>query len=139
MKLTELLREISYPLSDFTIVFAMLFYWFLFSLAQRAGLFGIALLALTVPAYLRFLLYLLEARANGRAAPVPDISMFNPADNMWSLTPLILVAVLMWAGHLLASPEWRNLAVIPGIATLIITPASVAIRVPGVSRGSTGC
>ncbi len=127
MKPTDILREIAYPLTNVTIVFAMLFYWFLFGLAQWAGLFGIVLLALTLPAYFRFLLYLLEERANNRPPPVPDITMFNPADNMWSLTPLILIALLLWADRLLIYSQWAVAAAIVGIVVLIIAPASMAI------------
>jgi len=103
MKATDVGRELLYPLTDMAIVFAMIFFWLLFGLAQNAGLLGIVLLFLTAPAYIRYLLYLLEARANGKPAPVPDITMFNPADNLWSLTPLILIAAAVWAGILLAS------------------------------------
>ena len=127
MKPIDLLRELIYPLTDVTVAFAMIFFWFLFGLGKFAGLFGIALLALTVPAYLRFLLYLLEERANSRSARVPEITMFNPADNMWTLTPLILVAILMWTVQLQESPDWATVAALLGIATLFITPASVAI------------
>ena len=74
MKASDIGRELLYPLAHMAVFFAMVFYWLLFGLAQIAGLFGIALLFLTTPAYLRYLLYLLEARANGRPAPVPATS-----------------------------------------------------------------
>ncbi len=54
MNATDIGRELLYPLTDMAIVFAMIFYWFLFGLAQNAGLFGIALLFLTLPAYYRY-------------------------------------------------------------------------------------
>lgn len=127
MKPIDLLRELIYPLTDVTVAFAMVFFWFLFGLGRYAGLFGIALLALTVPAYLRFLLYLLEERANSRNAPVPEITMFNPADNMWTLTPLILVALLIGSGQLQDDAGWAVPAAIAGMLVLFVTPASVAI------------
>ncbi len=127
MKATDIGRQLLYPLTDMAIVFAMIFYWLLFGLAQNAGLLGIALLFLTVPAYLRYLLYLLEARANGRSAPVPDITMFNPADNFWTLTPLIPIVVAIWAGILLASKISLFGVMLIGAAALVIVPASVAV------------
>jgi len=109
------------------IVFAMIFFWLLFGLAQNAGLLGFVLLFFTTPAYIRYLLYLLEARANGKSAPVPDIAMFNPADNFWTLTPLILIAVAIWAAILLASMDALFGVMLLGVAFLLIVPASMAV------------
>lgn len=127
MKATDIGRELLYPLTDMAIVFAMIFYWLLFGLAQNAGLLGIALLFFTVPAYLRYLLFLLEARANGKSAPVPDITMFNPADHFWTLTPLILIVVAIWAGMLLVSKISLFGVMLIGAAALVIVPASMAV------------
>jgi hypothetical protein len=127
VNLTDVGRELRYPLTDLAIVFAMLFYWLIFGLGQNAGLFGIALLFLTTPAYLRYLLYLLEARANGQSAPVPDISMFNPADNFWTLTPFIPIAVAIWAGILLLNKISLFAVFMIGASTLVILPASMAV------------
>lgn len=120
-------RELLYPLQDMAIILAMIFFWLLFGLAQNAGLFGIALFFLVVPAYLRYLLYLLEARANGKGAPVPEITMFNPADNFWSLTPLIIIAVGTWAAILLTSNFSLFAAMLAGTVLLVILPASMAV------------
>ncbi len=105
----------------------MLFYWSLFGLAYFASFLGIPLLFLTLPAYLRFLLYLLEARANGRPAPVPAIEMFNPADNLWTLTPLVHLAVGIWAGILLVSSNSITGVIIASMVILIAFPASMAV------------
>jgi hypothetical protein len=127
MKATDIGRELLYPLTNMAIAIAMIFFWLLFGLAQNARLFGIALLFLTLPAYLRFLLYLLEARANGKSAPVPAIEMFNPADNLWTLTPMIHIAVASWAGILLAKMISPLGAMLFAAAFLVIVPASMAV------------
>ena len=127
MNLSDVGRELRYPLTDMGVALAMLFYWLIFGLGQNAGLFGIALLFLTTPAYLRFLLYLLEARANGRSAPVPDISMFNPADNFWTLTPFIIIAVAVWSGILLLNVISLYGVFLIGAAALVVLPASMAV------------
>jgi len=127
MKLADVIREIFYPLTNMAIVFAMIFFWTLFALVQRAGLIGLWLLILLAPAYVRYLLYLLEARANDRSPPVPDIGMFNPVDNLWSLTPLIFLSVLLWAEILYAASYLPWIAVLLGITTYLITPSSLAI------------
>jgi hypothetical protein len=127
MKATDVGREMLYPLTNTAIVYAMIFYWLLFGLAYKAKIFGVALLFLTLPAYFRYLLYLLEARANGGPAPAPAIEMFNPADNLWTLTPLIHLAVGIWAGILLASASSPIPAVIAGEIIVVILPASMAV------------
>ena len=127
MKLADVIREIFYPLTNMAIVLAMIFFWMLFALVQRAGLIGLWLLILLAPAYVRYLLYLLEARANDRSPPVPDIGMFNPVDNLWSLTPLIFLSVLLWAEILFAASYLPWIAVLLGITTYLITPSSLAI------------
>jgi hypothetical protein len=127
MTASDIGRELLYPLNNMAIVFAMIFFWLLFGLAQSARLLGIALLFLAVPAYLRYLLYLLEARANGKSAPVPEITMFNPADNFWTLTPLIYIAVGIWAGVLLAKMISAFGIILIAVPILLIVPASMAV------------
>jgi hypothetical protein len=127
MKLADVIREIIYPLTDVAIVLAMLFFWMLFGLAQKAGLIGLWLLIIIAPAYVRYLLYLLEARANDRSPPVPDISMFNPVDNLWTLTPLILLSILMWADILFADSGQVWFAMLLSFAIFLIAPSTLAI------------
>lgn len=124
---TDIGRELLYPFRERAIVYAMLFYWFLFWLAQRAGIIGIPLAAVTLPAYFRYLLYLLEARANGRRAPVPTIEMFTPFDNLWTLTPLIHVAIVTWAAIWLGGYDSRLATTVGALTMLLILPASLAV------------
>ncbi|MGI9261626.1 MAG: hypothetical protein ACR2QR_06310 [Woeseiaceae bacterium] len=127
MKPAEVLREVIYPLTNMAIVFAMLFFWLMFSLVAKAGLIGIWLLVLVAPAYFRYLLALLEARANGRSAPVPSAEMFTPADSLWTLTPLILLALLIWSGIWLEGTQYAWLARMTGFVILLVAPASLGI------------
>jgi len=127
MKPTEILREIIYPLTDMAIVLAMLFFWLMFSLVAKAGLIGIWLLVLVAPAYFRYLLYLLEARANGRHPPVPSAEMFAPADSLWTLTPFVLLALLIWTGIWLEGTQYAWLAKTFGLLIILVAPASLGI------------
>ncbi len=127
MKPADVFREVIYPLTNMAIVFAMLFFWMLFGLVQSAGLIGIWLLVIIAPAYVRYLLYLLEARANNRAPPVPETSMFNPVDNLWSLTPLILLSMLIWIDILFADSGLAWLGMSFGMAIFLIAPSTLAI------------
>lgn len=120
------MRELAYPLTDMAIIMAMLFFWIAFAIGKAAGMLGIWLLVLVAPAYYRYLLYLLEARANGKEAPVPTAEMFDPAENFWSLTPLVLIALLIWGGIAVSGygPGW---SLVYGGAILLVLPASLAI------------
>lgn len=127
MKSSELLREIVYPLTNLTVVLAMLFFWLMFLLVAKAGLIGIWLLVMVAPAYFRYLLALLEERANGRSAPVPSVEMFAPADSLWTLTPLILLALLIWSGIWADGTQYAWLSRTFGFLIFFIAPASLGI------------
>ncbi len=126
MKPADVVRELLYPLTDMAIIMAMLFFWVAFAIAKAGGLLGLWLLVLITPAYYRYLLYLLEARASGKAAPVPTAEMFNLAENFWSLTPLILIALLIWGGIVISGFGWIW-SLVYGAAILLVMPASLAI------------
>jgi hypothetical protein len=134
MKPAEILRELMYPLGDLAIIMAMFFFLAMFNIAKLlasvSGIIGI-LLALTLlffltPAYFRYLLYVLEARAHGHQAPVPAGEIFDPTDNLWTLTPLVLFALLIWGGIVLSGYGYIW-SLLYGIAFLFVVPASLAI------------
>ena len=104
----------------------MIIFLLLQMLAGAAGLFGILLAIAILPAYFRYLLYLLEARANGREVTVPGIELFNWVENFWSLFPLGLVAILIWAEFFLLGNLGFAAAAVPGALILVLYPASMA-------------
>jgi hypothetical protein len=106
---------------------ALIVFLLLGTLAQAAGLLGIWLAIVIVPAFFRYLLYLLEARAAGRQAPPPGIELFNWVENFWSLFPLVLVSLLGWGTWFLASRMSPATAWLFGILIVLIFPASMAI------------
>lgn len=123
----ELAREIAYPLTDMTVLLGMAGFALLAALAQAAGILGLWLAILLVPAFFRYLVALLEARANGRPAPVAGIEMFNIADNFWTLAPLVVVALAIWGGFLLAHAGQDAASRTAGAAMVAVLPASLAI------------
>jgi hypothetical protein len=96
-------------------------------LAEAAGLLGFWLIVVLLPAYFRYLLYLLEARANGRDAPTPGIELFNFVGNFWSLFPLVLLCLVIWGAYFLATNVSFAAAIALGLIVLFIYPASMAI------------
>ena len=127
MKPKAIARELVYPASDMTVILAIIVFTLIYKLASAAGLFGIWLFITIVPAWFRFLLYLLEARANGRPAPVPTIEMFNPAENFWSLFPLVLMALIFWGTWFFATTFSVAVAILFGVSVFLVLPASMAI------------
>lgn len=127
MQAKAIIREILYPLTELAVALAMIIFLLLETLAEAAGLLGIWLTIVILPAYFRYLLYLLEARANDREAPVPGIELFNWVENFWSLFPLILVAFLMWAEYFLLSNLGFAAAAVPGAFVLAFFPVSMAV------------
>jgi hypothetical protein len=77
LKPGELARELAFPLTQPAILLAMIFFWLLLSIAKYAGLYGMFLRILLLPAYLRYLLDILDARANGRQPEAPTADMFS--------------------------------------------------------------
>lgn len=122
-----MIREILYPLTDMAIVLALIIFLLLEILAEAAGVLGIWLAIVILPAYFRYLLHLLEARATGRVAPVPGIELFSWIENFWSLSPLVLLCLLIWGAYFLATAVSITAAIVLGAVVLLIYPASMAI------------
>ena len=127
LKPAALIREILYPLTDTTVLLALVAFVLLFSLAQAAGGFGIWLTVVIMPAFFRYLLHLLEARLNGRRPPPPGIELFNWVQNFWSLAPLVLLCVLIWGSDFLATNVSVIAAWMLAMLILLIYPASMAV------------
>ena len=127
MKTTDFVRELGYPVTNSTIVIGVLFFWALSWLAGRAGIFGIGLVIVIVPAWFRYLVSLLEERANGRRAPVAAIETFSFWDNTWALTPMIPIALLLWMGMWLGGLGYGTARALIGIAAVFVLPASLAV------------
>ena len=127
MKPAELLREFLWPVLDTGALFALLGFFVLVKLVLAAGLFGVWLLVVSLPALSRYLVLLLEARALGREAPTPGIELFNWIESPWSLSPLLLVGLAAWCEWLLASHVSIEAATLTGGALLSVAPAMVGL------------
>jgi hypothetical protein len=134
MKPAAFLRELLYPLTDMAIILSMLFFGLLFAVARMSvimsgfvgTLLALFLLAIVVPPFFRYLLFLLEARANGKEAPALDAELFGMANKLWALTPMVLIALLIWGGIMISGYGYLW-SVLYGTVILIIFPASIAI------------
>lgn len=97
LKPVDILRAIAYPVTESNVLVPLIFFWLMVSLASWAGLFGLFLMFLVLPAVLRYQMILLEARARGTTPEVPGIEFFNWFGNGWTLFPVLLVVFIGWA------------------------------------------
>jgi hypothetical protein len=127
----EFLEELVYPATSASTVIALTTFVVLIRLAEWAGMLGLWLMVLTIPAILRYLTMIAEARAEGRDTAPPGIEYFTLVGNAWTLFPVIpvlLVAGLVGAtgdafGGAAATVLWLGFALVfPAlIGVLVIT------------------
>ncbi len=132
MKISDLVREIAYPLTQPVMVLAQLFFAVLLVIAVQASLLGLFLLLVSAPAYVRYLLAILDARAHGRQPEPPTLEMFSLVDSVWTLFPLVPVTALVWFEYLVFNAVWTAehrilIAALPVLAFLLLLPASLTI------------
>jgi hypothetical protein len=90
----DFLRELAYPARSSSTLIALITFLLLITLASAAGMLGIWLAIAVIPAYLRYLTMIAEARARETDAPPPGIEYFTLVGNAWTLFPVIPVVVL---------------------------------------------
>jgi len=94
MSLRDYLRELAYPASSSATLIALVTFVLLLGFARFAGMFGIWLAVVTIPAFLRYLTMIAEARARDTEAEPPGIEYFTLIGNLWTLFPVIPVLVI---------------------------------------------
>ncbi len=127
MKPTDGLRAILYPLSEPAVLVPLIVFWLLIALATAAGLLGLWLLIVIVPAVFRYLVFLLEARARGKAPDTPGIEFFSLVGSAWTLFPVPIVLLLVW----MVVATWEGLgagwALLPMLFGSVFFPVSIAV------------
>jgi hypothetical protein len=132
MKPGDLIKEALFPLTDMTVLMAIIGFGVLVWLASAAGILGLWLAFIVVPAIFRYALYLLEARAHGKATLVAEINIFNIADNFWGLFPLLFFCSFVWLEIYIIDSFSMQAAQILLVIFLLIYPSSLAVL--GVTR-----
>ena len=127
MSATDIIRVMFAPLREFTILVPLLMFWTLIALGIWGGVFGIFLLALTLPPLFRFLSFIVESYADGRVPGAFDAEFFNWVGTMWTMFPLLLAVLFGVAGYY-ATLAWASagLWLVIVIAAAIV-PASLAV------------
>lgn len=127
MKPADLIKETLFPLTDLSMLMAIIGFGFLLWVASAAGILGLWLMFIVVPALFRYGLYLLEARAHGKATLVAGIEVFDIVDNFWGIFPLLLFGAFAWFEfYLVTTVSLQAAQVVCGLSFLVY-PASMAV------------
>jgi hypothetical protein len=131
MTAERFLRELTWPLTELVVLLAIVAFSLFATLASAAGSLsiwiGIWLGIVLMPGLFRYLLMLLEAKAYGRTTPVANIELFSFISNLWSLTWLVICAVTIWGGILLAAYISLPAAQVFALLSFAMLPGSLAV------------
>tara|TARA_R110002096_G_scaffold46751_1_gene125121 strand:- start:14620 stop:15654 length:1035 start_codon:yes stop_codon:yes gene_type:complete len=97
MKATDLLKAATLPLSNLGVLFALAMFWLLVCLAAAAGMLGVWLGLVIVPALFRYLTSLVETLGRSRNPEPPGTEFFRWVGDWWSLFPAVIVVGIAWA------------------------------------------
>jgi hypothetical protein len=127
LRATDVGVELAYPVRSGTVLLALLTFFVLLEFARMGGTLGLFLMFLVLPAPLRYLMLLLEARAQGREPQPPGIELFTWTSNGWALFGVLHFVLLLGASLLAGSVygPWAELAIAALIACVL--PASLAV------------
>lgn len=133
MKATEFLHEITLPARSPAVLFAMLLFYGLIEVALLAQVFGLVvflvltaqLVVFVLPALLRYLIVVLEARAYNRDPEPLDIDLFPWVGRIWTLFPIVHLVACVYIAYL--GGAWFGSGVALGLALCYaaILPASL--------------
>lgn len=124
---TDLVREFTYPLRSVSTFLTLLTFFVLGVLVDAAGILGLWLAIVILPAICRYLMMLLEARARGQDAAAPGIEMFSWVGNGWSIFPLLPLALAVWAAISIGAKFGSDWALVFEFAVAAVLPASLAV------------
>ncbi len=135
MKPSEFAREVAFPATTPSVLFALVLFFGLFQFAfvpQPFGMVGVLLLAallivFVLPALLRTLMALLEARSQGMDPDPPAIESFSWVSNFWSLFPIVHLAIFVYAFYFAGSLVNGAVAYSIAVVYALFLPASLVV------------
>ena len=135
MKPSEFAREVTLPVTTPSVLFSLILFFIFFQIAFLGRLFGIVialvlaaqLVIFVLPALLRTLMQILEARSKGKEPNPPVVEFLSWVGHAWSLFPIVHAAVFGYAIYLTGG--FADGAVAYGVAIVyaLILPASLVV------------
>lgn len=129
MTLRDFLRELVFPLQSSQTLIALLLFVALIALAGMAGLFGLWLMIAVVPAFLRYLTMIAEARARDEEADPPGIEYFTLVGNGWTLFPVVPVLVMAYIIAELGQAFGALPAILVALGFAALLPAIIGVLI----------
>ncbi len=127
MKPIDVVRAIAYPLAEPAVLVPLLVFWLLLMLAGAAGLLGLFLMVIVIPAVFRYQMIVLEARARGATPATPDIEFFRWFGNAWTLFPVPVALLLISLTIETAQRFGTGWAILPVLFASAFFPVSIAV------------
>jgi phosphate starvation-inducible membrane PsiE len=124
---TEILREIAYPLTHAAVLMTMVLLYLVLSFAAYGGVLGLFLLFLILPALFRYLMVLLQWRANGLEDPSLEVDHLSWFGNAWSIFPALLAVLITLGLYSLSTNFGPTVAYVVAIGIVAVLPASLAV------------
>jgi hypothetical protein len=135
LKPSDFTREVSLPVTTPSVLFSLILFFVFFEIALLGRLFGfvialvlaLQLIVFVLPALMRTLMQILEARSKGKEPDPPVVEFLSWIGHAWSLFPLVHVAVFGYAFYLAVGLD--DAAVAYGIAIVyaLFLPASLVV------------
>lgn len=135
MKLTEFAREVTLPATTPSVLFSLILFFIFFQIAFLGRLFGIVialvlaaqLVVFVLPALLRTLMQILEARSKGKEPAPPVVEFLSWVGHAWALFPLVHVTAFGYAFYLAGGLAGGAVAYGVAIVYALILPASLVV------------
>ncbi len=115
------------PLSNVAVLFSLLFFWGLICLASAAGMLGIWLSIVIVPALFRYLTNLVETVGRNRRPEPPGSEFFRWMDEIWSLFPALIVVAVAWGSYAIQIAAGSTTTIVFIIVVGLIYPAMLGV------------
>lgn len=125
----EFLDELAYPVRSGSALIAISTFVLLLWLVRAAGMLGIWLAVAVVPAFLRYLTMIAEARAQDRDAAPPGIEYFTLVGNLWTLFPVIPVFIVASLAGASRDAFGDAAAMAIALAFALVFPALIAVLI----------
>ncbi len=127
MKPSELLQTAVVPITNLGVLLALLMFWLMLILASAAGMLGIWLGIIIVPALFRYLTNLVETIGSNRTPEPPGSEFFRWVGEFWSLFPFLIVIALALASQMLHSASADALMILLLVVAGLLYPAMLGV------------
>jgi len=135
LKPTEFIREFLTPALVPPVLFALILFYVLFEIASLGRMFGLVIalvlaaqiIVFVLPALLRYLMVILQARAYGREPEPLDINLLSWVGSIWTLFPIVHIATFVYVVYFTGSYFGGTAALGVAVVYAAWLPASLIV------------